>query len=108
MIKRTWCVKRRIGIRWSRRWCVKICKKGWIWITNWFTIKKANIQERIRAKRRKKAQKNVLGDNRVLLSPMILSSKSWNRIDQYRYNLVNELRNAIDSNNCNNISKPNN
>ena len=104
MIKRTWCVKRRIGIRWSRRWCVKICKKGWIWITNWFAIKKANIQERIRAKRRKKAQKNVLGDNRVLLSPMILSSKSWNRIDQYRYNLVNELRNAIDSNNCNNIA----
>ena len=104
MIKRTWCVKRRIGIRWSRRWGVKMCKKGWIWIANWFATKKANIQERIRAKRRKKAQKNVLGDNRVLLSPMILSSKSWNRIDQYRYNLVNELRNAIDSNNCNNIA----
>ena len=73
-------------------------------VEDWFAAKKAKIAERIRARRRKRVQKNALGDNRVLLSPMILSSKSWNRIDQYRYNLVTELRNAIDSNNCNNIA----
>lgn len=102
--KRTWCAEKRIGIRWLRRKCANTSKKGWIAIEDWFAIKKANIVERIRARRRKIAQKNALGDNRVLLSPMILSPKSKQRVDEYRYNLVNELRNAIDSNNCNNIA----
>lgn len=102
--KRTWCAEKRIGIRWLRRKCANTSKKGWNVVEDWFAAKKAKIAERIRARRRKRVQKNALGDNRVLLSPMILSSKSWNRIDQYRYNLVTELRNAIDSNNCNNIA----
>lgn len=102
--KRSWCAKKRIGFRWAIRKCVNACKKGWNVVECWFAAKKGKIEERVRARRRKRAQKNALGDNRVLLSPMILSSKSWNRIDQYRYNLVNELRNAIESNNCNNIA----
>lgn len=102
--KRTWCAKKRIGFRWTKRKCVNACKKGWNVVEDWFATKKAKIAERIRARRRERAQKNALSDNRVLLSPKILSSKSWNRVDQYRYNLVSELRDAIDSNNCNNIA----
>lgn len=66
--------------------------------------RKAEKQKRKREQRRKEVQQNALDDNRVLLSPMILSPDSDNRIDQYRYSLVDELRNAIDSRNCNNIA----
>lgn len=57
-----------------------------------------------RSVRRKRVQKSALGYSRTLLSPKILSPHTENHIDQYRYNLVKELRNAIDSANCNNIA----
>ena len=104
VLKRTWCVRRQIGVRRLRRMCVRTCIKGWHTIENWCIKVKENFQEMQRARRRKNVQRNALGNNKVLLSPMILSPLTDNRIDQYRYNLVNELRNAIDSNNCNNIA----
>lgn len=76
----------------------------WNNIEDWFLRKKANLQEMRRAKRRKNLQEHALGDNRVLLSPTIISPENNERTNLYRYNLVKELRNAIDSNNCYNIA----
>ena len=88
-IKRNWWVYVRLYFR--RAWrTIKSVPTKW---TAW-----------MRSMRRKRVQKNALGYNRTLLSPMILSPQTSNRIDQYRYDLVNELRNAIASNNCNNIA----
>ena len=81
-----------------------MCKSIWNKIVAGIAERIAEKRMRKREQRRNEAQKNALDDNRVLLSPMILSPNTDNRIDQYRYNLVNELRNAIDSNNCNNIA----
>ena len=73
-------------------------------IEDWFLRKKANMQEMRRAKRRKNLQEHALSDNRVLLSPTIISPENTEKTNRYRYNLVKELRNAIDSNNCYNIA----
>lgn len=89
VIKRNWWTYVRLFCRRVGRWIVNRPEELSVWV---------------RSKRRKRVQKNALGYSRTLLSPMILSPETDNRTEQYRYNLVNELRNAIDSNNCNNIA----
>ena len=89
VIKRNWWTYVRLYCRRVRRWIVNRPEELSVWV---------------RSKRRMRVQKNALGYSRSLLSPMILSPESDNRTEQYRYNLVKELRNAIDSNNCNNIA----
>ena len=66
--------------------------------------KKVNVQEMRRATRRNKLHKHALGNNKELLSPTIISPENTEKTNRYRYNLVKELRNAIDSNNCYNIA----
>ena len=73
VLKRTWCVRRQIDVRRLRRMCVRTCIKGWHTIENWCIKVKENFQEMQRARRRKNVQRNALGNNKVLLSPMILS-----------------------------------
>ena len=65
---------------------------------------KWHVAEGLRAIRRWMADWDAMDENRTLLSPKILSKYSDNKIDQYRYAAVRELRNAIDTDGCNNIA----
>lgn len=65
---------------------------------------KQPVAEGLRAIRRWMADWDAMDENRTLLSPKILSKHSNNKIDQYRYAAVQELRNAIDTDGCNNIA----
>ena len=75
----------------------------WTNIKDWLLRKKVNVQEMRRATRRNKLHKHVLGNNKELLSPTIISPENTERTNRYRYNLVKELRNAIDSNKADKI-----
>lgn len=68
------------------------------WMHKW------HVAEWLRAIRRWMADWDAMDENRTLLSPKILSKYSDNKIDQYRYAAVRELRNAIDTDGCNNIA----
>ena len=81
-----------------------MCMRIWNNIKDWFPRKKVNVQEMRRAKRRNNLHKHALGNNKELLSPTIISPENKEKTNLYRYNLVKELRNAIDSNNCYNIA----
>ncbi len=65
---------------------------------------KWHVAEGLRSIRRWMADWDAMDENRTLMSPKILSKYSDNKIDQYRYAAVRELRNAIDSEGCNNIA----
>lgn len=75
---------------------------------NWNRIKaKVNkwcVSEWMRGIRRERARWDAMDDNRTLLSPKILSPNSQDKNEVYRYEAVRELRNAIDSERCNNIA----
>lgn len=58
----------------------------------------------LRAIRRWMADWSAMDEHRVLLSPKILSPDKGKIIEQSRYIAVQELRNAIDSERCNNIA----
>lgn len=59
------------------------------WMHKW------HVAEWLRAIRRWMADWDAMDENRTLLSPKILSKYINNKIDQYRYAAVIELRNAI-------------
>ena len=65
---------------------------------------KWQVAEWLRAIRRWMANWDAMDENRTLLSPMILSPSSKDKNERYRYSAVRELRNAIDSDRCNNIA----
>ncbi len=65
---------------------------------------KWQVAEWLRAIRRWMANWDAMDENRTLLSPMILSPSSKDINERYRYSAVRELRNAIDSDRCNNIA----
>lgn len=68
------------------------------WVHKW------HVAELLRAIRRWLADWNAMDEYHVLLSPKILSKYSKDNIEKYRYTAVRELRNAIDSEGCNNIA----
>ena len=65
---------------------------------------KWHVAEWLRAIRRWLADWNAMDVNHTLLSPKILSPNTNDVVEQYRYSAVQELRNAIDSDGCNNIA----
>lgn len=67
-------------------------------------VHKWQVAKWLRAVRRWMANWDALNKNRALLSPKILSPNSSDDNEKFRYAAVDELRNAIDSDRCNNIA----
>ncbi len=66
---------------------------------------KGQVAEWLRAARRWMANWDAMDKSHILLSPKILSpNNKEDKVEEYRYLAVRELRNAIDSDRCNNIA----